>query len=482
MDIPGMSKPHAVCIPYPAQGHINPMLKLAKLLHHSGFYITFVHTEHNQRRLLKSRGSNSLPGLPDFVFETIPDGLPPTDADASQDIASLVEATSTNCLVPFRELLAKLNSSSDIPPVSCIISDGIMTFTLKAAEEIGVPDVLFWTTSACGFLGYANSKNLIERGLVPLEDVSYLTNGFLETTIDWIPGMKDIRLRDLPTITRITDGNDSMLKFTIREIERASKASAIVLNTYDELENEVLLGLSSMFSPPIYTLGPLQLLLGENSSENDVASISSNLWKEDTECLQWLDSKEPNSVVFVNFGSMTVITSQQLVEFAWGLANSKQNFLWIIRPDLVQGESAILPKEFLDETKERGTMASWCQQEQILKHPSIGGFLSHMGWNSTIESLSSGVPMVCWPFIGETPTNCRFACNDWGIGMEIDYNVKRDEVEKLLKELMEGAKGKEMKKKALEWKRKAEEAAAPNGSSYINLDRLIEEVLLSTRP
>ncbi|KAF2294119.1 hypothetical protein GH714_007670 [Hevea brasiliensis] len=311
MDIPGMSKPHAVCIPYPAQGHINPMLKLAKLLHHSGFYITFVHTEHNQRRLLKSRGST--PFLAFLTLSLKPShGLPPTDADASQDIASLVEATSTNCLVPFRELLAKLNSSSDIPPVSCIISDGIMTFTLKAAEEIGVPDVLFWTTSACGFLGYANSKNLIERGLVPLEDVSYLTNGYLETTIDWIP------------------------------------------------------------------------------------------------------------------------------EFAWGLANSKQNFLWIMRPDLVQGESAILPKEFLDESKERGMMASWCQQEQILKHPSIGGFLSHMGWNSTIESLSSGVPMVCWPFIGETPTNCRFACNDWGIGMEIDYNVKRDEVEKVLKELMEG--------------------------------------------
>ncbi|KAF2294100.1 hypothetical protein GH714_007495 [Hevea brasiliensis] len=360
MDIPGMSKPHAVCIPYPAQGHINPMLKLAKLLHHSGFYITFVHTEHNQRRLLKSRGSNSLPGLPDFVFETIPDGLPPTDADASQDIASLVEATSTNCLVPFRELLAKLNSSSDIPPVSCIISDG-----------------------------YANSKNLIERGLVPLADVSYLTNGYLETTIDWIPGMKDIRLRDLPTIIRITDGNDS-IKFTIREIDRASKASAIVLNTYDELEHEVLLGLSSMFTPPIYTLGPLHLLLGQNPSENDVASIGCSLWKEDTECLQWLDSQEPNSVVFVNFGSMTVITPQQLVEFAWGLTNSKQNFLWIIRPDLVQGESAILPKEFLDETKERGMMASWCQQEQILKHPSIGGFLSHMGWNSTIMKACKG--------------------------------------------------------------------------------------------
>lgn len=164
-------KPHAVCIPYPAQGHINPMLKLAKLLHHKGFHITFVNTEYNHNRLLKSRGPDSLNGLPSFQFRTIPDGLPPTDTDATQDIPSLCQSTRKTCLSPFRDLLSKLNhtSSSNVPPVTCIVSDGVMSFTLDAAQELGIPEVLFWTTSACGFMAYLHYRHLIEKGFTPLK-------------------------------------------------------------------------------------------------------------------------------------------------------------------------------------------------------------------------------------------------------------------------------------------------------------------------
>ncbi|THG16984.1 hypothetical protein TEA_004853 [Camellia sinensis var. sinensis] len=170
--IGGVNKPHAVCVPYPAQGHVNPMLKLAKLLHLRGFHITFVNTEYNHNRLLRSRGPNSLDGLPDFRFKTIPDGLPPWDADSTQDIPSLCDSTSKNCLVPFSNLISKLNhpsSSPDVPPVTCIVSDASMSFTLDAAEEFGVPEVLFWTPSASGVLGYSYYKHLVERDLVPLK-------------------------------------------------------------------------------------------------------------------------------------------------------------------------------------------------------------------------------------------------------------------------------------------------------------------------
>lgn len=172
-------KPHAVCVPYPAQGHINPMFKLAKILHFNGFHITFVNTDYNHKRLLKSTGPNSLAGSPDFRFESIPDGLPVTDDDnTTQDIPSLCDSTSKHCLIPFRNLLHRLNndsssscasSSSDVPPVSCIVSDGSMSFTVEAAEELGLPRVLFWTPSACGVLAYAHYPLLVERGLVPLK-------------------------------------------------------------------------------------------------------------------------------------------------------------------------------------------------------------------------------------------------------------------------------------------------------------------------
>ncbi|XVF36693.1 hypothetical protein REPUB_Repub19eG0079500 [Reevesia pubescens] len=476
-------KPHAVCIPFPAQGHINPMLKLAKLLHHRGFHITFVNTEFNHKRLLKSRGPDALNGLPSFRFETIPDGLPPTDADVTQDIPSLCESTSKTCLPHFKQLLHKLNdfSSANVPPVSCVVSDGVMSFTLDAAQELGVPEVLFWTTSACGFLGYVHYRQLMEKGYTPLKDGSYLTNGYLDTVIDWIPAMEGIRLKDLPTFIRTTDPNFVMLHFIFSETERAQKASAIILNTFDDLEHEVLDALSSML-PPVYSVGPLHLVLNHHVHDNELKQLGSNLWKEEPECLQWLDSKEPNSVVYVNFGSITVMTADQLTEFALGLANSNQAFLWVIRPDLVGGESAIVLEEFVAETKDRGLLATWCPQEQVLSHPSVGGFLTHSGWNSTIESISGGVPMTCWPFFAEQQTNCLYSCTKWGIGMEIDSNVKRDEVESLVRELMEGEKGKEMKKKALEWKRKAEEATCNSkGSSYRNLDEMINQILRSTK-
>ncbi|XP_055834492.1 7-deoxyloganetin glucosyltransferase-like [Solanum dulcamara] len=472
-----LDKPHAVCIPYPAQGHITPMLKLAKILHHKGFHITFVNTEYNHKRLLKSRGPDGLNGLPSFRFETIPDGLPPCDPDATQDISSLCKSTTTTCLGPFKELLAKLNATYNVPPVSCIVSDGSMSFTLSAAQDLGIPQVLFWTPSACGLLCYMHYRDLVEKGYTPLKDESYLTNGYLETTFDWIPGMEGICLRDFPSFIRTTNPEEYMIKFIIQETERSKNASAIIINTFEPLEKEVVESLQKLL-PPIYAIGPLNLLL---EHVVDDKNLGSNLWKEETKCLDWLDSKNSNSVVYVNFGSITTMTANQFIEFAWGLANSHMDFLWIIRPDIVSGEKAILPSEFVEETKERGMLTGWCPQEQVLSHPAIGGFLTHSGWNSTLESISNGVPMICWPFFSEQLTNCWFCCSRWGIGLEIDNNVKRDEVESLVRELMTGEKGKEMKKKAMEWKKLAEEAVKKTtGSSYVNIDKLINEILLSS--
>ncbi|XP_068501217.1 7-deoxyloganetin glucosyltransferase-like [Phaseolus vulgaris] len=480
MSNPAERKPHAVLIPYPVQGHINPSYGLAKLFHLRGFHITFVHTEYNYKRLLNSRGLKAFDGSPDFHFETIPDGLPLTDeaVNVTQDLVSLSKSVIENFLLPFRELLARLNDSAiagNIPPVTCLVSDCSFTFTTQAAQELELPILLFSPISATTLLSIMHFRTVSDKGLIPLKDESYLTNGYLDTKLDWIPGLKNFRLKDLLDFIRTTDPNNFTVKSIIDMADSVLKAPTTVINTSEELETEALKALSSML-PSVYPIGPFPSFLNQ-SPQNHLESLGSNLWKEDTECLEWLKSKEPNSVVYVNFGSITIMSPEKLLEFAWGLANRKRPFLWIIRPDLVIGGSVILSSEFVNEISDRALIASWCPQEQVLNHPSIGGFLTHCGWNSTIESICAGVPMVCWPFFADQPTNCRNICNEWGIGIEIDTDVKRKEVEKHVNELMVGEKGKKMRQKVMQLKKKAEEDTRSGGLSFMNLDKVISEVL-----
>ncbi|KAK9196404.1 hypothetical protein WN943_004532 [Citrus x changshan-huyou] len=329
----------------------------------------------------------------------------------------------------FLDLLTKLNDSSsrngNQPAVSCIISDGFMPFTIEAAQQLGLSVVMFLTISAYE---------------------SCFTREYLDTVIDWIPGM-NIRIRDLPSFSRITDPNDHMFNFTLDSAEVASKASGIIFHTFDALEVQVLDAISAMF-PNLFTIGLLQLLLNQVEQQNcTLNSIGYNLWKKETECLRWLDSKVPNSVIYVNFGIAIVVKKQQFIEVvAMGLENSNHPFLWIIRPDLVTGggDTTMLPSEF--EAKAKG----------------------------------KGVPMICWPLEGDQMTNCRYTCKEWGVGMEIngDEDRIRNEIQKSVRELLEGEKGKQMRNKASGWKKLAVEAAAPDGPSSKNLEKLVNEILL----
>ena len=306
-------------------------------------------------------------------------------------------------------------------------------------------------------------------------DESCMTNWYLDTIVDGVPEMKGVRLRDLPSFCRTINVEDILFNYCIETLESIHEASIIVIQTFDALERGVLDALSAKI-PNLYTIGPLQLLLN-NLPEDSLKPIQYNLWKEETECLKWLDAQTSKSVVYVNFGSITVLTPQQVVEFGWGLANSNHSFMWVIRPDLVIGESACLSHEFLDEIKERSLITSWCPQEDVLNHPSIGGFLMHCGWNSVIESLTSGVPFLSYPFFADQQTNCWWTCNEVGVSKEIDNDVKRSKVEEFVRELMEGEKGEQMRSKAVEMKELAKEATSPYGSSSRNFEDLVRKVL-----
>ncbi|XP_047076126.1 7-deoxyloganetin glucosyltransferase-like isoform X2 [Lolium rigidum] len=479
-------KPHAVCVPFPAQGHITPMMKLAKVLHSKGFHVTFVNTEYNHRRLIRSRGSGAVAGLSGFRFATIPDGLPPSDADATQDQEALCYSTMTTCLPHLKKLLGGLNNSADgVPPVTCLVADSIMSFSLDAAAELGVPCALFFAASACGYMGYHSLPFLIDEGLVPLKDKEQVTNGYLDTPVPQALGMsKHMRLRDFPSFVRTTDRGDIMIEFVLHEHQQARRAAAFIVNTFDELEEHALDAIRATLPGPVYTIGPLSLLAEQLVlDDGKLAMIRPSLWREDHSCLEWLQGREPRSVVYVNFGSITTMSSQDLVEFAWGLASCGYDFLWIIRNDLVKGDAVVLPPEFLEATEGRRLLASWCEQEAVLRHEAVGVFLTHCGWNSTLEGLNAGVPMLCWPFFAEQQTNTRYVCMEWGVGMEVGDDVRREVVGDRIREVMGGGDmGREMRRKAAEWSEIAARATTqPGGRSLANLESLLKDVLLMGR-
>ncbi|KAG6425043.1 hypothetical protein SASPL_115466 [Salvia splendens] len=260
-------------------------------------------------------------------------------------------------------LINGLNGSPNCPDVSCIVSDGVMSFTLDAAEQLRIPEVVFFTSSACGFMGYCHFPELVARGLFPLAGGG-------------LGGRNE----------------EHQVNYDILQTRNAAKANAVILNTFDDLEREVLDAIREKFET-VVTIEP-------RAPGTRVKPV------EGRRCFDSLARRPgPNSILYVNFGSITVLSPEQLLEFAGGLANSNQHFLWIIRPDLVSSEEAVLP----EEVKVRGEMVWWCSQERVLAHPAVGGFLTHCGWNSTLEALSEGVPMICWPFFAEQRTNCSKA-------------------------------------------------------------------------
>ncbi|KAG6507854.1 7-deoxyloganetin glucosyltransferase-like [Zingiber officinale] len=479
-----MPLPHAVLITYPTAGQLNPMLQLAQLLHSKGFYITFVNTEFGYRQLL--RGNASLDALfgrfnrSSFRFVSIPDGICESDLQGPGYLLNVWFSIVRNCPAALHELLLELNSSPDVPRLTCIITNFLVTFPRDVADRLGVPELVFWTTSACGLMASLHVRELVRRGYVPLKDESCLTNGYLDTAIDWIPGMKDIRLRDISSFIRTTDRDDFYLKEEMEEADYALKSQGLILNTFEGMEGEVLDALRGFF-PRIYALGAIGSLIDQISgSAGTTTPMRLGSWdeeeEEDRRCAEWLEAQQRGSVVYVSFGSITTLTRDELAEFAWGLAESGRPFLWVVRPGLVEGGIEALPGGLVEETKGRSLLVKWCHQGKVLSHPAIGVFLTHGGWNSMMESVARGVPMICWPGFADQYTNCRYACKHWGFGMEIEEEVRRGQVREVVREALEGEKGEEMRKKAMEWKEKARRAATEDGTSFTDLARLANDL------
>jgi pathogen-inducible salicylic acid glucosyltransferase len=193
-------------------------------------------------------------------------------------------------------------------------------------------------------------------------------------------------------------------------------------------------------------------------------------------CMEWLDSKETGSVVYVSFGSMAALGEEQMEEIAWGLKRSDCNFLWVVR----ESEKKKLPSNFAEESSEKGLIVTWSQQLEVLAHKSVGCFMTHCGWNSTLEALSLGVPMVAMPQWTDQPTNAKYIADVWHVGVRVKANEKgivtKEEVEGCIREVMEGERGSEMRRNSEKWMKLAKTAVDEGGSSDKNITEFAAEL------
>ncbi|XP_047323300.1 7-deoxyloganetic acid glucosyltransferase-like [Impatiens glandulifera] len=459
------SQSHVLIFPFPVQGHVNSMLKLAELLCFAGVNVTFLVSENVHSRLLlhsdvDRRFSDVHPGA--FQFKIYSDGLPQEDPRSGLEFLVHLHSCLKTTIKEFFLDDYALNSGPLGPP-TCIISDGVMSFVLDVGEEKGIPVIYFRTIGASSFWCYFRLPHLIDSGEFPFQGTD------LDLPIQNVTGMEGfLRRRDLPSICRGDLNNNPGLQAIMNETLQTRRAWGLILNTFEDLEGPVLLQIRTQI-PNVYTIGPLhahsKIRLAETiEMKRDVVSSTSNsLWKEDRiSCMSWLDSKPNNSVIYVSFGSLSILTREQLVEFWHGLVSSGKCFLWVIRPEsIVDGDGGV-PRELEVGTKERGYIVGWAPQEEVLGHRAVGGFLTHSGWNSTLESIDHGLPMICWPYFLDQQVNSRLVESLWALGLDMKDICDRLVVKRMIDELMD-AKRDEFKKRAEHFAKLSHKAITSGG-------------------
>ncbi|CAH8349983.1 unnamed protein product [Eruca vesicaria subsp. sativa] len=436
-----------IMFPLPIQGCVNPMFQLAKILHSRGFSITVIHTRFNAPKT----SNHSL-----FTFLEIPDGLSEKDK-STHDVTLLLTLLNRSCEAPFRECLTKLLQEKQ--RISCLIDDAGWIFTQPVAQSLNLPRLVTNTYKVSFFVGHFV--------LPPLRRDRYLLQQGSEQD-EPAEEFPPLRKKDL---LQILEGETEVLDSYSDMILQTTKASSglIFVSSCEELDQDSLSQARKDFQLPIFAIGP---------SHSYFPGSSSSLFTPDQTCIQWLDKQEDNSVIYVSFGSVVNITESELLEVAWGLRNSEQPFLWVVRVGMVNGTKGVeaIPEELMERLEEKGKIVKWAPQQEVLKHRATGGFLTHNGWNSTVESVCEGVPMICVPSVWDQLLNARFVSDVWMVGLHLEGRIERDEIERVVRRLLLEPEGEVIRERMKLLKEKVGRSVKENGSANRSLQDLVDYI------
>nr|AFJ53028.1 UDP-glycosyltransferase 1 [Linum usitatissimum] len=466
---------HAVIFPFMAKGHVIPLLHFARLLLRRQIHVTVVTTPANRSFVAEFLGghNNSSAAVvtipfPQGIHRDIPPGVESTDKLPSMSLFPTF-AISTKLMQPHFEL-----ALASLRPVDFLVSDGFLGWTLDSANKFGIPRLVFYGIScyaSCVCKSVGEGK-LLARALSDHDPVTLPEFPWIQVTKqDFEPPFDD------------PEAKGAYFDFHLSCFISTANSFGLIINGFYELEPLFVDHLNRHALPKAWCVGPFFLAQpnkkGDETDHYLVKPYTKPTW------IEWLDRnlREGIPVLYVAFGSQSEISSSQLKEIAQGLHDSGVKFLWVTRSH--HEPEAVLGGEFEARVKDQGMIVrEWVDQREILVHPSVQGFLSHCGWNSMMEAMSAGVPILAWPMLAEQPLNARMVSEEIKVGIRVESCdgsvkgfVRSEGLSKMVKELMEGEKGKEVRKRAKEYGEMARKAMEEgSGSSWRNLDLLLGEI------
>jgi hypothetical protein len=473
--------------PYILGGHLIPMIDLARLFASHGVKATIVTTPQNvllfQNPILRDQQLGHDISFVTLNFPAEEFGLP---NGCENELTTTNGDMFTKLFMAAMKLQDPLGTLLSETRPDCLVSDRLYPWTADVTDGLGIPRIVF---DGSGCFSHCVEESL--RLYAPHEKVVSETEAFL---VPGLPNKIELKRSMLPDYIK---SENVFTHFLNEALEGEIKSYGVVVNSFYELDQAYADFFQKEMKRKTWHIGPVSLY---NRSNIDKVERGIKTSIDEHSCLNWLDSREPNSVLYISFGSMPRITSAQLLEIAHGLEASDHPFIWVIgrildysSKDKREVEMGLLPVGFEERisNSRRGLLIrGWAPQLLILEHPAVGAYMNHCGWNSIIEGVTAGVPMITWPFSSEQFYNERFILNIIKIGISMGnedwvplkelprVTIRSDKVAAVVNRLMGSEEDEvvEMKERATEFRDKAVKAFKEGGSSYNNVDKLIDEL------
>ncbi|XP_022762351.1 scopoletin glucosyltransferase-like [Durio zibethinus] len=480
------SKPHPLHIlfcPHLAHGHLIPTTDMARLFARQGVKATIVTTQLNAPFFSQIIERERKLGI-EIDIHIIK--FPSAEAGLPEGIENISSITSREMGLKFFKAVSLLQQPleqilEECHP-NCLVADAMFPWATEVARKLGIPRLVFNGTSY-----FALS---VIDSLLRYEPWKNITSDYQPFEVPGIPGKIKMTKLQQPVELRESIVDDKMKVLMHQVLESEITSYGVLMNSFQELEPAYVEYYRNIVGRKTWHIGPLSLC---NRNTEDISQRGNAASIDAVECLRWLDSKKHNSVFYICFGSVSWFSAAQLNEIAKGLEASGQDFIWVVRKVNNEDEEEWLPEGFEERLKGKGLIIrGWAPQVLILDHEAVGGFMTHCGWNSTLESITAGVPMVTWPLSNEQFYNEKLVteilrvgigvgAQEWSRWMEKrKFLVTKENIIKAVTQLMVGEEANDIRSRASALKLMAKRAVEEGGSSHSDLKALLDGLRLNS--